>query len=74
MDEAQVHEFTLASGDPDDLTLRQARLLGTADAVIADPAVPPELLARARADALRLSYPHSGPMPAGTVVILRFLA
>ncbi|QZH75347.1 MAG: siroheme synthase [Erythrobacter sp.] len=67
----QVHEFTLASDDPEDLTLRQARLLGTADAVIADPAVNPAILARARADAERLALPHSGNYPAGIVVVLK---
>ncbi len=54
------HVVTLRTLDPDDLTLREARLLGQADAVIAPPAVPPAVLARARADAARL--------PVGTVV------
>lgn len=66
-----VHTFTLRSDDPEDLTIRQARLLGSADAVIADPGVPETILDRARADAQRLSWPHDGPMPAGLVVILR---
>jgi len=65
-----LHEFTLSSDDPDNLTLRQARLLGTADAVIADPAISPEILDRARADAVRLVHPHEGPQPAGIVVRL----
>jgi len=69
--EASVHEFALASADPDDLTLRQARLLGLADAVIADPAISPAILDRARADALRLALPHAGKLPAGLVVILK---
>lgn len=68
---AQVHSFTLASGDPEDLTLRQARLLGMADAVIADPAIAPAILARARADAARLVLPHDGKLPAGLVVVLK---
>jgi uroporphyrin-III C-methyltransferase/precorrin-2 dehydrogenase/sirohydrochlorin ferrochelatase len=63
--------FTLTSDDPEDLTIRQARLLGSADAVIADPAIPATILDRARADAQRLALPHSGAMPAGLVVILR---
>lgn len=46
-------EFTLTSPDPEDLTLRQARLLGEADVVLIDGAVPPAILARARADAAR---------------------
>lgn len=67
----QVHEFTLTSDDPEDLTLRQARLLGIADAVLADPAIPPSIINRARADAARFAYPHSGAMPEGVVVVLK---
>lgn len=48
------HEFTLNSGDPEDLTIRQARLLGEADAVCIHGDVPTAILARARADAERL--------------------
>ncbi len=40
--------------DPDDLTLRQARLLAAADRVTHRDDVPPAILNRARADALRL--------------------
>ncbi len=69
---AQLHEITLASDDPEDLTLREARLLGTADAVLADPKVPPGILARARADAQRLTLPHAGPLPAGVVIRITF--
>jgi uroporphyrin-III C-methyltransferase/precorrin-2 dehydrogenase/sirohydrochlorin ferrochelatase len=47
--------FTLAltSADPEDLTLKQARLLGEADVLLLDGAVPAAILARARADAAR---------------------
>lgn len=68
---AAVHEFALTSDDPEDLTLRQARLLAVADAVIADAGVGPAILARARADALRLAWPHRGDLPGDTVVVLR---
>jgi len=68
--EAGLYRFTLSSDDPDDLTLRQARLLGRADAVIADRGVGAEILDRARADAVRLIHPYDGPMPAGMVVLL----
>ncbi|MEP6784215.1 MAG: siroheme synthase [Sphingomonadales bacterium] len=51
----------LASPDPDDLTLRAARLLGEADAIWHDPAVPTAILDRARADAER----YVGPAPTG---------
>jgi uroporphyrin-III C-methyltransferase/precorrin-2 dehydrogenase/sirohydrochlorin ferrochelatase len=61
----------LRSDDPDDLTLREARLLGTADAVLHDPAVPSVVLARARGDAVRRPLPLDGEMPAGLVVELR---
>jgi uroporphyrin-III C-methyltransferase/precorrin-2 dehydrogenase/sirohydrochlorin ferrochelatase len=47
-------ELTIASDDPEELTLRQARLLGTADVILFDPAIPSAILDRARADALRL--------------------
>ncbi len=48
-----VVEIVLTSTDPDDLTLRQARWLGTADLVLHDPDVPAAVLARSRADAVR---------------------
>ena len=44
----------LLSGDPDDLTLRAARLLGEADRIYHGPDVPPAILDRARADAVRI--------------------
>lgn len=46
-------ELNLASADPEDLTLRHARLLGEADVLLLDGEVPPAILARARADAER---------------------
>jgi uroporphyrin-III C-methyltransferase/precorrin-2 dehydrogenase/sirohydrochlorin ferrochelatase len=46
--------MTLTSPDPDDLTLRQARLLANADRVVHGPHVPSAILDRARADAARL--------------------
>lgn len=48
-----VFDLTLISADPEDLTLRQARLLGEADLLLLDGDVPPAILARARADAAR---------------------
>ena len=64
------HVVTLASDDPEDLTLRQARLLGEADVILHDPAIPPAILARARADAVRHALPYEGPRD-GLVVELR---
>jgi len=66
----------LRSADPDDLTLRAARLLGEADRILHDPAVPPAILARARADASRIPLRPGatpGPQP-GLTLILRFTA
>jgi uroporphyrin-III C-methyltransferase/precorrin-2 dehydrogenase/sirohydrochlorin ferrochelatase len=70
---SSVTEFTLVSNDPDDLTLRQARLLLGADIVLHDAAVPDAILARARADAVRQTFEGERPdLPAGaSVVILR---
>lgn len=50
----------LRSADPDDLTLREARWLASADRVHHDPSVPAAILDRARADAARIA----GPAPA----------
>jgi uroporphyrin-III C-methyltransferase/precorrin-2 dehydrogenase/sirohydrochlorin ferrochelatase len=63
------HVFHLTSTDPEDLTLRQARLLGHADALIVDPGVPPAILARARADAQRLV--PGDPVPDGLIIELK---
>lgn len=61
------YRVVLNSLDPDDLTLRQARLLGQADAIIADRSVPPAILARARADAMRIA--PGAPEPADGIVV-----
>ncbi|MEH6758985.1 MAG: siroheme synthase [Parasphingorhabdus sp.] len=47
----QVMDIDLVSADPDDLTIRQARLLGQADTIYAEAGVPKVILNRARADA-----------------------
>lgn len=46
-------EIVLRSRDPEDLTLREARLLGSADLIVHDPEVPAAILDQARADAAR---------------------
>ena len=57
-----VEHIHLHSPDPDDLTLRQARLLANADRVVAGPQVPAAILDRARADAARLiAVPPEAP-------------
>ncbi len=59
-----VMKFALTSPDPDDLTLRQARALARADRVIHTADVPPAILDRARADAVRI-VSSSPPLDAG---------
>ena len=68
-------EITLASADPEDLTLRQARLLGEADVLLIDGDVPPAILARARADAARQAFDAGVPSNAaevGLTLLLRY--
>ena len=48
-------KIVLASPDPDDLTLGQARLLARADRVFHAPGVAAAILDRARADAPRIA-------------------
>jgi uroporphyrin-III C-methyltransferase/precorrin-2 dehydrogenase/sirohydrochlorin ferrochelatase len=68
-----IAEFTLASADPDDLTLRQARWLGSADLIAYEAGVAPAILARARADAaqLELATGTDAPIHSGLVVVIR---
>jgi uroporphyrin-III C-methyltransferase/precorrin-2 dehydrogenase/sirohydrochlorin ferrochelatase len=60
---SSVIPIRLRSVDPDDLTLREARLLGQADGVWHRPNIPPAILDRARADAARVVA--ETPCPAG---------
>lgn len=68
-----VAEIVLRSADPDDLTLREARLLGSADCVAHEPDVSEAVLLRARADAVRwpLSAGEAPPAREGLVVVVR---
>lgn len=59
-DAGQQIEVRLKSEDPDDLTLRQARLLASADRIYHEADVPAAILIRARADAAR----HAAAPPA----------
>lgn len=70
---ATTEEFTLDSDDPDELTLRQARLLGMADTVLHDPYIPEAILVRARADARRVELPAQTPAEGLTVILRRNL-
>ena len=68
-----VVEIVLRSADPEDLTLREARLLGAADVLAVEPGVPAVVLDRARADAVRVAV-EAGAVPQGPeglVVVLR---
>ncbi|MGK6354311.1 bifunctional precorrin-2 dehydrogenase/sirohydrochlorin ferrochelatase [Sphingomonas sp. DT-207] len=52
---AMLLRFRLASVEPDDLTLRQARALAQAERIFHRPDVPAAILDRARADAIRIA-------------------
>jgi uroporphyrin-III C-methyltransferase/precorrin-2 dehydrogenase/sirohydrochlorin ferrochelatase len=70
---ASVVEVSLTSPDPEDLTLRQARLLGSADVIAHEPGVPAAILDRARADAARIGLAKGASFDSaqGLVVVLR---
>jgi len=60
------------SADPDDLTVAEARALGMADRIVHSAETPPAILARARADAVRILHHAGMHIPDGpglTVVI-----
>lgn len=60
---ARLETIRLLSADPDDLTLRAARLLGEADWIYHGADVPPAILDRARADAVRIACDASPTAP-----------
>jgi uroporphyrin-III C-methyltransferase / precorrin-2 dehydrogenase / sirohydrochlorin ferrochelatase len=64
-------EIMLTSTDPDDLTLKQARLLGQADHLYHDGSIPADILNRARADAARYVGNPPSPLPMGLVLHLQ---
>lgn len=70
---AGLVEFNVASDDPDDLTLRQARWLGAADVVAFESGVSTEILSRARADAARVELARGAEVSAdeGLTVVIR---
>ena len=68
---AQTIELVIASDDPDDLTLRQARLLGEADVVLHGRDIAPAILNRMRADAVRGPLDAAGQARPGLTLILR---
>ncbi|MCJ2187716.1 precorrin-2 dehydrogenase/sirohydrochlorin ferrochelatase family protein [Novosphingobium beihaiensis] len=66
-------EIALRSDDPEDLTLREARLLGSAGVIGFEDGVAPQILDRARADARRLCLARDEELPRGEglAIILR---
>ncbi len=67
-------EFTLRSDDPEDLSLREMRWLGSADLIAHAPGVPTAILNRARADAARQELGEGVSLarhPGLTVIIRR---
>ena len=69
---ARLETILLASADPEDLTLRQARWLGEADAIYHADGVPPAILARARADATRHALDDAPEQPTqGFALVIR---
>jgi uroporphyrin-III C-methyltransferase/precorrin-2 dehydrogenase/sirohydrochlorin ferrochelatase len=62
---SRLETIHLAGADPDDLTLRAARLLGEADHVFHPADIPAAILDRARADAVRhvADAPPTEPPP-----------
>jgi uroporphyrin-III C-methyltransferase / precorrin-2 dehydrogenase / sirohydrochlorin ferrochelatase len=63
-------DIHLTSTDPEDLTLRVARLLGEADHIFYVDTVPECILNRARADAVRHAGEPALPLPGGLVLQL----
>lgn len=63
--------LVIASDDPDDLTLRQSRLLGTADCLVIEPGIAPAILDRARADAVRIDWPSDPPVGRHVLILRR---
>lgn len=69
----RVFEVRITSSDPEDLTLRTARLLGSADAVVHEPGVASQILDRSRADAVRIAIAtgEKAPELRGSIIVLR---
>lgn len=70
---AEIHCVSVSAPDPDLLTVRDARALGRADRIIHPPGTPPAILARARADAVRLELSPDlrAPDAPGLTVLIR---
>jgi uroporphyrin-III C-methyltransferase / precorrin-2 dehydrogenase / sirohydrochlorin ferrochelatase len=64
-------DIWIESEDPDDLRLRDLRALQSADILIVDPDVAPNILDRARRDAVRVAAGASLDTPTGIIVRVR---
>ena len=64
-----LQTILLTSPDPDDLTLKHARLLGSADRIYHAADVPAAILDRARADAVRIAGQPDTEMPGLTLIV-----
>jgi len=70
---SRLETILLTSPDPDDLTLRVARLLGEADHIFHPATVPAAILDRARADAVRhVTDARPAALPTGLSLWLEF--
>ncbi len=68
----RMERVRIASDDPDELTLRAARLLALADRIVHPADMAPAILDRARADAERIvSSAPDAPLPGLTVILER---
>ena len=68
---SRLETIQLASRNPDDLTLRQARLLGAADRIYHGADVPPAILSRSRADAVRITGEPPDTPESGLTLVIR---
>jgi len=66
----RIEHVTVRSADPDDLTVRAARLLGLADRLYHQAGIPDAILARARSDAERIAGPAPALAPPGLSLAL----
>ncbi|MGL5839222.1 MAG: NAD(P)-dependent oxidoreductase [Sphingorhabdus sp.] len=69
--QSRVETIHLISADPEELTLKAARLLGQADHIFADGPIGDDLINRARADAVRYRGAPPDTPPEGLVIHLR---
>ena len=69
-DSNRLETIALTTADPDDLTLRQARLLASATTIYHTPNVPAAILDRARADATRIQGPPAENPGSGLTLVV----